>query len=200
MNTITIVASGPSLSFSQVELVRQAIASDRTECMAVNDNYVRVPECGHVFALDMKWWYRNYDNIPLTAQLWTLDTVEQNFKNFKKMKATRLNGIPFTREFGVYDDKVHHGGNSGYVAIQLARILGYDKIVLVGFDHQHADGKRHWFGDHDMSYYRKNADDVDIWQDKIENLALELDDVDVVNCTINTAIQGFRRSTLEQEI
>lgn len=199
-HTIVIVASGPSLSYPQVELIRQKIVNDGIDCMAVNDNYVRVPECGYVFALDIKWWYKNYDQTLPSQQLWTIDTVKQNFESFKKLKTSRLNGVEFVREFGVYDDKVHHGGNSGYVAIQLARILGFNKIVLVGFDHQHTGGKRHWFGDHDTSYYRKNADDVDRWVDNMESLALEMNDVDVVNCTIDTAIQGFRRSTLEQEI
>ena len=43
---------------------------------------------------------------------------------------------------------IHRGDNSGYQAINLALLLGAERIILLGFDLMMTGTQRHWFGDH----------------------------------------------------
>ena len=86
---------------------------------------------------------------------------------------------------------VHHGQNSGYQAVGLAYHLKADRIILIGFDMQRTGGKSHWHGDHPRGL--NNADAVHKWPRHFPALAADLreDGVEVVNCTIETALTCF---------
>ena len=43
---------------------------------------------------------------------------------------------------------IHRGDNSGYQAVNLAYLLGAERIILLGFDMMMTGKQRHWFGDH----------------------------------------------------
>lgn len=192
--TAVVIGSGPSLTSDQITEISESDA----RVIAVNDNYKLAPWADILFASDIKWWMYHKDHIPDIPECWTIEGVGSHFK--KRYTYPDLNEIPFTREYGVYDNMVHHGGNSGYIALQLARLFGAKKIILVGFDHTHTNGKTHWFGDHDKTWFTKNADDTDRWLTNIERLLLDMRDVDVVNCSNETAIKNCRRSRLEFEL
>lgn len=192
--TTVIIGSGPSLTKAQVDYVYESEAT----VIAVNDSYKLCPWADMVFACDVKWWIHNREGISYHPNCWTLEDIGCHFN--KRFDRPILNEIPYTTEFGIYSDKVHHASNSGYVAIQVARILGAKKIILIGFDHQHTDNKRHWFGDHDKKVFSKNADNVDKWVTDIDHLLLHMSDVDIVNCSLQTAITGCRRSFIENEL
>lgn len=191
---IIIVASGPSLDDEQIKLIKSA----KEHVMVINDNYKLIPEADYLFAADMRWWYENYHLVPKDNYCYTLKSHPEHLSKRLPGAAQRLIGIDFTNEFGLYDDKVHHGGNSGYMGLQLARILGYNEIILVGFDCQHTNGKRHWFGDHDPKKFTKNADDVENWVKRFDELSKLLYDVRVINCSKETAITCFERLDLEE--
>lgn len=193
-STTLIIGGGPSLTQEQVDYARQSDA----RIIAVNDAYRLAPDADVLFACDIQWWYYHRKHVGTQIECWTLDGVGTHFN--KRHNDPRLNQIPFTRTYGIYDEMVHHGGNSGYVAIQLARLFGSERIVLIGFDHQATGGKKHWFGDHDPSHFRVNVDHIDLWKQRIERLIQDMDDVDIVNCSIETSIQSARRSTLHFEI
>lgn len=189
--TAVVIGSGPSLTLEQVELVRKS----RIKTIAINDCYKLCP-WGILYASDLKWWIHHKDNI-INQECWTIEGVGKVFN--KRYKSPLLNEVPYTTEYGIYDDKIHHSSNSGYGAIQLARLFGVKKIILIGFDHKHTYGKAHWFGDHDKKVFTKNADHTDIWLEKIEQLLVDID-IEVVNCSIETAIKNCRRSTLDIEL
>lgn len=199
LQSIVIVASGPSVSQDQIDLILQH--RDILSCMVVNDNYRLIPTADHLFAADLKWWYHHYDKVPMDIECWSLEGHPEHLDRRIPGAKDRIKSVSFTRDFGLYYDKVHHGGNSGYIAVQLARLIGYSRILLVGFDHKHTNGKRHWFGDHDPKIFNKNADDVDLWVNAFDRLApLLLLDTEVINCSNETALECFPRSSLETEI
>lgn len=202
------IASGPSLTQEQIEYVRNKHNS-KTLVICVNDNYKLYPECDILFALDIKWWYRNYE---IALEMCSNDTqfysINGNIDNLRKRmkdKYTKvIQGLQYVKSFNQQEKCfVHHAGNSGFVAVDLAYKLNCKKIILLGYDHKYDDqGKRHWFGDHDMSYYTKNADHIDMWQQRFELLAYKIqkDNVDLVNCSLDTALKQPRRSRIEQEL
>lgn len=193
-DTAVVIGSGPSLSRDQIVEVHDSDA----HVIAINDNYKLAPWADVLFASDIMWWYYHKDNIPTGMECWTIEDVGDRFA--KRYNYPNLNQVPFTKDYAVYNDKVHHGGNSGYISIQLARLFGAKKIILIGFDHTHTNGKAHWFGDHDKTWFRKNAEDTDRWLENIERLLLDMKDIEVVNCSNETAIRNCRRGRLEFEL
>lgn len=91
---------------------------------------------------------------------------------------------------------IHHGANSGYQAIGLAYHLGADRIVLIGYDMQHTNGRTHWHGDHPSGL--TNAFGIEKWVKNFSALAKDLKEegVEVVNCSIETALTCFPRADL----
>lgn len=52
------------------------------------------------------------------------------------------------RGFCTQENKIHTGSNSGYAACNVALHLGFERIILLGFDMSMDGDKRHFFGDH----------------------------------------------------
>lgn len=202
--TIVCIASGPSLTQEQVDLVSDSLGN----VIAVNDCYAMAPWADVFYAGDLMWWRHNYLNVlnsTIAPECWTLNGNAQHLaRHPQKYPGVKsyMHEIEFDRKPGLGLDKVHHGGNSGYHAVNLAYLFGAKKIVLIGYDHQHTYGKAHWFGDHDKTKFRKNAEDTDRWLRNFAELSRDLETrgVDLVNCSIETAIDSCRRSTLEKEL
>lgn len=97
------------------------------------------------------------------------------------------------------------GGNSGNMAIQRAVFMGAKRIALIGFDHQHTDGKAHFHEDYPREVWTgtemarfANANTAD-WI-RVMNATAEdarAMGVDVVNLSRETALMCFRRMTVE---
>lgn len=203
-DTIICIGSGPSLTEDQIITAEES----GHPIIAVNDNFKRVIHPEIIFACDILWWYKNYLDVvetinPKITELWTITNNGSHFKKKRPQEySVPIHEIGYYQQNGLGSCKVHHGGNSGYIAVNLAYLFGAKKIILIGYDHQHTYGKTHWFGDHDMTKLKKNAEDTDRWIKNFARLANDLRDenVDLVNCSIETAIKSCRRSKIEDEI
>lgn len=89
-----------------------------------------------------------------------------------------------------------HGGNSGAGAIYLAWWLGAARVGLLGYDCQVTNGLKHWHGDHD-GRHNGNAGTMPEWPKQFAKVAHSLSDIDVINCSRETALECFPRMTLE---
>lgn len=91
---------------------------------------------------------------------------------------------------------VNYGGNSGYQAIGLAYQLGADRIALIGFDMRRTGGRSHWHGDHPAGL--GNACGIERWAPRFAALARDLArvGVEVINCSIETALDCFPRADI----
>lgn len=86
------------------------------------------------------------------------------------------------------------GMNSGYQAMGLAVAAGAARIVLLGYDMSFPKGKSHWHGGHGVevaeltykSIFRKYVDEFPVPAG-----------VEVVNCSMISALRSFRKATLE---
>lgn len=86
-------------------------------------------------------------------------------------------------------------GNSGAACIALAAFGGASKVVMLGFDCQKTGGKAHWHGDHPKGL--ANAKQIDKWHLRFEELAADLEGVEVLNASRETALTMFRRVVLD---
>lgn len=87
-----------------------------------------------------------------------------------------------------------HYGNSGAGAIALAHKGGAAKIVLLGYDCQRTAGKSHWHGDHPRGL--GNAGSMPKWPKRFAEMAEAFKDVEIVNCSRETALTCFPRGDL----
>jgi hypothetical protein len=198
--TAAILASGPSMTRAQAEYVR-----GKCRVIAVNNQGIDTdcdgklvpalaPWADILYAADAKWW-RHYHERAL---------------KFAGRKVTIRDTLPWPElyslkqsiEHSSFDPRPTHlvsGGNSGYQAIHLAVHLGAKRIVLLGFDMKEGPHRRrHWFGNHPGRLNSRGS--FSTWLRAFDKFAkvLKMKEIDVVNCTPDTALRSFRRARLEE--
>jgi hypothetical protein len=93
---------------------------------------------------------------------------------------------------------IHWGLHSGYQALNLAvHLLGDGgRIVLLGYDCRHVDGKAHWHSDYESL---ANAINPQTWAPLFGNTLDVLRDksIEVINATPGSAIQCYERMHIE---
>lgn len=190
--TAIILCSGPSLTADQVEAVR--LAGYTT--IAVNSTFRVAPWATMLYAADYLWLKTN------------MADIERSFKGLlftqESAAAARWPQIRYIRganKEGLGTTRIHPNGNSGVGAINLAFIMGYRKIVLLGFDMQAGpNGEKHHHPDHPHPLPQSLL--FEEWKFKLPKVAadLEREGCDVVNCSPRASDRCFRRSNLENEL
>lgn len=142
-----------------------------------------------MYAYDLRWWNCYHSKV---QNGWTssLEAVRRYAVNHIPV----VRGMGFSRREGVI---TRNGRNSGDHAIQLARHLGYNRLLLIGYDAQDTGGRSHCHGDHPKECNGKRNHQR--WIEGFRALARTAD-IDIVNCTIETAIDCFPRMDLEGAI
>ncbi len=197
---VVIVASGPSLSDEQCKLIDNAYLDDRCRVIAVNDSYKRLaPDCiDLVHAADGLWW-RTYET---TVNKYAI------FANYSTADAsvacTGLDFVPSKVGQGLApkgSPYIHRHHSSAHQAVEIAVQRGADHIILVGVDCKaDAQGKKHWFGDHPPRFLSPQP--FDLWIQDWNAIAKSAQErgIRIVNCSLDTAVECFERSTLEKEL
>lgn len=100
---------------------------------------------------------------------------------------------------GVRQVKIDSGRNSGLGAIRLAILYGATRVILIGYDCQHTNGKKHWHGDHPVGL--GNAGSVQHWPMRFVSFARRLPEhIKIINASRETALECFEKQTLEQAL
>jgi len=179
-----IVAAGPSLLRSDVDLLRNHVSA-----IAVNCAVFFTPWASTCFAADSVWWRYYAPKIK-----W--------FKGDRVSRTHRAPGMHMWR--GVTWGRT--GGNSGHMAIQYAVDEGAVNIVLLGYDQQKTSGKAHFHQDHPKMAQdgqrtnMANAGGIAAWPRFMARTAQDLQKrgVTVINLSRRTALACFPRMTVEQ--
>ena len=97
-------------------------------------------------------------------------------------------------------DHICTGLNSGYQAISLAVLFGATRILLLGFDFQHTNGKTHWHGDHPKGL--GNGGQFPRWIHAMNRLSIDAKarGIYIINCSRKTALTCFARATIEEAL
>jgi len=151
--------------------------------VVTNTTYKAAPWADVLYAMDRKWWEVH------------LEDVRKSFVGERVSRAKLLH------RFGVtHLETFKHYNNSGAAAISLAAHRGASTIILLGYDCQYTDGKRHWHGDHPRGM--GNAGSIVKWMRGFEELAtaLEKAGVRVLNATRETALTCWPRTSLYEAL
>lgn len=168
--------------------------------LAINDAYRVLPFAEIVYACDAKWWDHHEGCPDFHGEKWSSHDEGSN----KKLETAERWGLHLIRGrdqqgFSLDPSIIHYGSNSGYQAINLAILMGVKKIILVGFDMQIVNGMRHFFGDHPlpMSNSARFETVVDFFNRAVKSIP---NDVEILNCTPASALDCFRKVTLEEAL
>lgn len=183
---VVCIASGPSLTKADVELVRQwrAAAEDR-RVIVTNTTFRLALWADVLYAMDRVWW-RQYRK-----------EAEQTFEgvfatNSRSMEAHGMKTVQRSlRKFKPYQ-------NSGAAAISLACKAGAQRVIMLGYDCQHTGGKRHWHGDHPRGM--GNAKSVNNWGAHFKAVRRDFANANIVNATRTTALTVFPKEQLENAL
>jgi len=179
MIEVFCIASGPSLTAEDCELVRQSGA----KVIAVNNSWKMAPFCDYLYAGDSKWWRAYHHEVNIPAEKWTCSRAA-------------------TQKFGVKLHLAGGGYNSGMRAIQFAVMKGFKTIGLLGYDCSLKNGI-HWHGNHSGNYL-KNPTPVKVvrWHEQFARAAQKatIAGAKVFNCSRYTELECFDRLALEDAL
>lgn len=147
-----------------------------------------------LYACDETWWRAYFPEVARTfrGEKWTV--------NARARDAFRLHWIYSVDQAGLSKDPtiISQGKNSGYQAMGLAHVFGASRLLLLGFDFQKSGNRSHWHGDHPRGL--GNGSTYPSWVNAMNALAIDLKaaKVEVINCSRQTAIHCFPRSTIQE--
>ena len=169
--TVAIIASGPSLTQSDCDLVKQA----GIPAIAVNMSWKMAPFASIIYAGDFVFWEHYRHEITIDAERWTC--CERAAKDYE---------INHHKARGAY--------NSGLRAVELALEMGAAKILLLGFDASIKAGV-HW---HENYKKTKNPDALRChkWVSQFDYLRGK----NIINCAPNSALTQFPKMTVKEAL
>lgn len=180
--TVVCIASGPSLTAADCELVRAA----GYPTIVTNTTFRIAPWADVLFGMDAAWWAEYHKEVEAAFKGARLTTAQHG----RKFGATSLFGQPWFRGYG----------NSGTCALSLAVSGGASKVLMLGYDAQKTGGKVHWHGDHPAPM--SNGRSIKTWAGKFAQVAAyaKRHQCRVVNVSRETALTCFERGVLEDEL
>lgn len=204
--TIACIGTGPSLTLEQI----QAARAKGFTLFGCNLVYQIVPDLAVLFATNAPFWdyYWGREDGPRShpCEKWT--------NNREAADRYGINYIGSRDSSGLSRDprRVHHGHSSGYCLLNLAYLMGAERIVLLGYDMKYAsdyDGRerqagsspRHYFGEYPsaLRHWPKVSvkSGVHVELVRLYESVAEQGLVEVLNATPGSAIDCFPRVTVD---
>jgi predicted peroxiredoxin len=164
-----VLATGPSMSQAVADSVRHL------RCIAVSDAYQLAPWAEAMVSIDMRWWRVHPEAMKFAGRKFTGDHDD----------AGELEKV-----------RIAPGMNSGVLGIRVARLLGAEEIILLGFDGHGT----HYFGPHPEPL--KNTTELRRQVHMDQHRQMHSDccyaGVKIWNCTPGTAITSYPKAELAE--
>lgn len=180
-----VIASGSSLNDSDIDSVRLAYHSGVIDIVVAVSNVGidKAPWATALASHDYNWWDAHPE-----AQNFTGRKFSRNGRNGTEWLDVTKMGMP-------------NGINSGLFGMVVAKYLGAEKIILLGFDLHNRAGA-HYFGKHERSTttgMKLNNTHADRFPAFIAQFN-RFDGCEVVNCTQGSDLKRFPFMTLREAL
>ena len=179
-DTVFCVASGPSL------IHEDCIAVEKTGCsiIAVNNTWQLFSDIYALYAGDLAWWKQYHQTVPSGR--------------FRKITANLAAAKSYALEYRRY---CGHGENynSGEMAICLAKEVGAQQIILLGYDCSISHGL-HWHGPHCENLHNPTESSVAAWHEQFQRIRKQNPNLQILNASRSSDIQCFPRIELDAVI
>lgn len=206
---VICLASGPSVTQEQLELVRAARERDVARVICVNDMYLVAPWADVVYFADSAWYTLQVQGLERSWP-WVkfkAGEVSKAWEEFAGEKATIVwpGSVEHPKVFALKNngieglsrnaDSISTGRNGGYQALNIAVLSGGKPIALVGYDMRYLANRSHSHNGHQRrmppDVYRDFAKSFSTTEHPLRELG-----VAVVNCTPGSLIEVYRRMEL----
>lgn len=194
----TIIASGTSVTRKDVAAI------ERTDCFILGVNrafeIVSSDRLDALYACDQKFWLHYGDQVPGACRKYTLDKGWQDKKLLAEHRDLTVMQALTAEGISTKWPCLCTGQNSGYQALNLAYLLGFREVYLLGYDLKPGPGgKIHWHDDHPKPMHNPKADRLKKWRRHYEDAAPLYRDLgcSVTNLSRETALLCFHCMTLE---
>jgi hypothetical protein len=170
----------------------------------VNDAYRLFPDARVLYACDAQWWNAHRGCPDFSGEKWSSHGIAGRVRHNDKLDVARKYGLNLVagkdgEGFSFDPEVIHYGSNSGFQAINLAILMGATRIVLVGFNLGHVDGKKHFFGDHPRGL--RNTHSYSNFLRAFNRAAKLLPlHIQILNATPNSALTCFPRISLDDAL
>lgn len=195
--TIACVASGPSLTQVDVDLLRGQVP-----VITVNDAVRLAPWADVAYATDHRWW-QHHRGLPTFQGLkYSMGTsvgkrnpIAQH-PDVTVLRNTGADGLELDPH------GLRNGRNSGAAAVNLAVHFGAKRILLLGYTMGLVNGKHHFFGNHPSGLSQTSEALYVTFRRLFETLVepLQAAGVTVLNCTPGTRLGCFPIADLREAL
>jgi hypothetical protein len=194
---VVCIATGPSLTDEQLQVVHQAQQADRVRTIGVNCAYLKAPWLDALVGVDLQFWKKYHADIKARAP--GIETVTQCASSHKQFGlTTRIRG---SARDGLGTQECHTGSNGGHAALNIAFLWGAKRIILLGYDMKLGpNGEKHFHADHPTPCIQTQL--FEQWIRRFESTARDLKKlgVEVLNCTPGSALPWFDRCSIEEAL
>jgi len=190
--TIVCIASGPSLTRDDVALVERA----GHPILGINNAYQVCDKLTYHYACDQSWWHRHYPYTQARTRKFCTEERTNAPAPSEVEQMKRGHTECFSHKWPI----LCTGKNGGFQALNLAYLLGYGRIILLGYDMQGTSGSLHWHEDHAFQGAKNPKEGTfKEWRRIFNKMASEiLSVVEVLNATRQTALECFPKIKLEE--
>ena len=180
MSEWCVMASGPSMCQADADLVRDW-RNDTRKAIAINNTYQLAPWADVIYGCDDRWWKRYHEDV---------------FARCPGEKWAYQDGP--CKKYGCHKARLRStGGNSGYQSVRLAITeFKAKRIILLGFD---LKSPGHWHPEH-HGFPNPTESNIKQWRGHLRLMGLEFPEVEIINCTRETALDCFPRMPLEDAL
>lgn len=194
-NSCYIVAGGSSLkNFDWNKLNNKFV-------IAINRSFEVLPNANIVYFTDKLFWEHHKEKL-LQHSGKLIRGILPN--QIKETNCDRVEEYIFTGEEGleIQPGKLRSGNNSTYAAINLAFLLGFTKIYLLGVDMKwgetHNRKTSHWHEGH--SFYKEPEHSFNTFIKRFNTLLPSLTErgIKVINVNPDSALNIFEKKTFEE--
>jgi len=191
---VVLIASGPSLTEDQIEVIRPYHTANKIKVAGCNDAYRIYPDLDLLYAADQNWWQHHISKIK------ELNIPKLCIPNEKFATANEITFIKGAggKKLSTNSNCISYGGNSGFQLFNIAFLKGVKKIILLGYDYTY-NKKAHWFGDH-KSGMRNPPKNMGNWVSSYSNSQELLKEIEVINCSEISIIECFPKMTIEEAL
>jgi len=188
--TIVCIASGPSLTRDDVARCERAGLT----LMGVNNAYQITDRLTYHYACDTKYWNYHYPYTQAHTRKFSLRSKQKDEGHPGVEQMQRGQREALSHKWPVLGT----GGNGGFQAVNLAYLLGYKTIILLGYDITDSGGS-HWHPDHTFPDSTNPVNRTfDSWIRAFSKIAPVLQSVgiEVLNASRHTALGCFKKVAL----
>jgi hypothetical protein len=194
---VFVIGGGPS--FKDVD--KTVLKGKPLIC--INTAYREFPDATALYWCDESWVANHFDQVmahPCPLRFTARHTADGYIKS--DIQATgNATVLKRTGDYGIDTDVNHvRGNNSGAHVINLLANMKARRIILLGYDMTMTGGKSHWHDGHGlpMGNYIYN----DLFIPSINSMVgpLKMLKVDVVNCTVGSRLDCFRKDDLSNYV